>query len=141
MVAFIKPYISKPSVTSMARKFGNILVATSTSLGLHHTRDRHIAVAAQVLGGGGGNPFIRAPRPGQWNEGHMHLGGPSRGKGGHRGSRGRARYVSLYFSKPKTEASYSAKPTNKFGRYNHSTTPTNKCTNKINRKKRIFTYN
>ena len=53
----------------MARKFGNILVATSTSVGLHHTRDRHIA--AQVLGGG--NPFIRAPRPGQRNEGHMPL--------------------------------------------------------------------
>ena len=52
----------------------------------------------------------------------------SRGKGGHRGSRGRARYVSLYFSKPKAEASYSAKPTNQFGRSNHSTTPTNKCT-------------
>ena len=38
-----------------------------TSMGLHHTRDQHIA--AEVLGGG--NPFIRAPRPGQRNEGHM----------------------------------------------------------------------
>ena len=53
----------------MARKFDNILVATSTSVGYHNTRSQH--TAAPVLEGG--NNFMRAPRPGQRNEGHMPL--------------------------------------------------------------------
>ena len=92
-----------------------------------HSRSTYHGTGARVR-----KPFYQGPSTRPMERGAHR----SRGKGGDRGSRGRARYASLYFSKPKAEASYSARPTNKFGKSNnHSTTTTNKCTNKGNRKK------